>query len=354
MTAALRDAGVEVEIAATDQDGPGRLTRDALPATAIPVHLFPGVRELGGWLEGQIGRFDLVHTHSLWNPHVAAACRTARRAHVPYVVRPCGMLSKYTWRRGWLKKRAYWWTVERRNIRGAAAIHATSDGELADVLACRVTAPVDVIPLGMEPAGFNTPVRQSWLRDRCGPAAGDRPIVLFLSRLHPKKGVTDFLLPAFAHLKADAHLAIAGGVDDSTPSYGIEVEKMVERLGLSGRVSLLGPVSPADRWAAYDGAAAFCLPSHSENFGIVVTEAMVRGCPVVAAEGVEAVQHVVAAGAGRKVPLDVAAIAAALDATLAESAVLGRRGQEYVAAHLRWPAIARQIIDLYALARRAG
>jgi glycosyltransferase involved in cell wall biosynthesis len=206
----------------------------------------------------------------------------------------------------------------------------------------------------VEPAGFDTPPRPDWLRGRCGPDAAARPIVLFLSRLHPKKGVADFLLPAFARLKADAHLAIAGGVDDSTPDYRTEVERAIRALGLAGRVSLLGPVSPAHRWAAYDGAAAFCLPSHSENFGIVVTEAMARGCPVVAAEGVEAVQHVEAAGAGRRVPLEVGAIAAALDATLAQSAALGRRGRTYVEARLRWPAVAGQILHVYATARPAA
>jgi glycosyltransferase involved in cell wall biosynthesis len=352
MTAALRELGVEVEIATTDSDGPARLTPSDLPATAVPVHLFSGAGDLSGWLAARAREFDLIHTHSLWNPHTAAACRAARRAGVPYVVRPCGMLSEYTWARGWWKKRAYWWVVERRNVRGAAAVHATSEGERSDVLRCGVTAPVAVIPLGVEAAGLDTPPRPDWLRERCGSAAGGRPIVLFLSRLHPKKGVADYLLPAFARVKADAHLAVAGGVDDSTPEYAADVERAIRDLGLTGRVSLLGPVAPADRWAAYDGAAAFCLPSQSENFGIVVTEAMARGCPVVASDGVEAIQHVEAAKAGRKVALEVGAVAEALDGVLAESAAIGRRGRAYVEGNLRWPDIARLILDLYARCRR--
>jgi glycosyltransferase involved in cell wall biosynthesis len=357
MTAALKAAGMDVEIATTDVDGPGHLSRTDLPASDVPVHLFEGARRLAAWLDSHTRDYALVHSHSLWNRPTAAACRAARQAGVPYVVRPCGMLSEYTWRRSWLKKRAYWWAVERWNVLGAAAVHATSGVEAADARACGVVAPVVAIPLGIEPAGLDTPARPEWLRARCGPAAGTQPIVLFLSRLHPKKGVTDFLLPAFAQVRTEAFLAIAGGVDDSTPGYGVEIEQVIRSLGLTDRVSLLGPIPPADRWAAFDGAAVFCLPSQSENFGIVVVEAMARGCPVVAAAGVDAVEHAVAAGAGRKVPLILSELAGALDATLTGNIAAGQRGQAYVAARLGWPEIASQIVDLYdrlTPARRVG
>jgi glycosyltransferase involved in cell wall biosynthesis len=353
MTGALKAAGIDVEIATTDIDGPGRLAREDLPKTAVPVHLFDSPAQLGTWLRPRAREYDLIHSHSLWNRATAVACGAARRAGVPYVVRPCGMLSEYTWRRGRLKKRAYWWAVERRNVRRAAAVHATSPTEAADARACGVTAPVAIIPLGIEPAGLSAPTRPDWLRARCGPAAGSRPIVLFLSRLHPKKGVTDFLIPAFARVQADAFLAIAGGVDDSTPGYGAEIERAVRIFGLTDRVALLGPAAPADRWAAFDGAAVFCLPSQSENFGIVVIEALARGCPVVATAGVDAIDHAVAAGAGRKVPLDVGAVAAALEAALGTRPAGERPGIAYVRDRLAWPAIARQIMDLYAAAVRS-
>jgi glycosyltransferase involved in cell wall biosynthesis len=352
MTGALKAAGIDVEIATTDIDGPGRLAREDLPKTAVPVHLFDSPTQLGTWLRPWAGEYDLIHSHSLWNRATAVACGAARRAGVPYVVRPCGMLSDYTWRRGRLKKRAYWWAVERQNVRRAAAVHVTSSTEAADARACGVTAPVGIVPLGIEPAGLSTPVRPDWLRAQSGPAAGGGPIVLFLSRLHPKKGVTDFLLPAFARVRADAFLAIAGGVDDSTPGYGQEIERTVRTLGLTDRVALLGPVTPSDRWAAFDGAAVFCLPSRSENFGIVVIEALARGCPVVATEGVDAIDHAVAAGAGWKVPLDVGTVAAALEAALGAKPSGDRPGIAYVRDRLGWPAIARQIADLYTAAVR--
>ncbi len=355
MTSALRDVGVDVELATTNVDGPGRLSRDALPKESVPVHLFDGSSSLATWLAEHVREFDLVHSHSLWNRPSAAACRLARRAGRPYVVRPCGMLSEYSWQRSAWKKRAYWWAVERRNVLGAAALHATSAGERADILKCGVTAPVIDVPLGIEPAAFDVPARPDWLRSKCGPRAGDRPIVLFLSRLHPKKGVVDLLLPAFAQLKTPAHLAIAGGVDDSTPGYGIEVERTIAALALGERVSLLGPIAPADRWAAYDGAAVFCLPSHSENFGIVVIEAMARGCPVVATRAVEAIEHAVAAGCGRSVPLEVGAISIALEEYLECPRPREIPHRERIG-HLTWPGIATRIASLYStvLDRRAN
>jgi glycosyltransferase involved in cell wall biosynthesis len=350
MTEALHKGGVEVEIATTDADGAGRISRDRLPQTPVPVHLFAGPGDLALWLNQHALTYDMIHSHSLWNPHSAAACRAARARGIPYIVRPCGMLSDYTWRRGRWKKRAYWWAVERRNVLSAAGLHATSAPERQDILRCGVTAPVEVIPLGIEPSAFATPARPHWLRERCQGAAGDRPIVLYLSRLHPKKGLTDLLLPAFADLQTAAHLAIAGGVDDSTPDFGIKVNRSIDQLRLRDRVSVLGPISAADCWAAYDGAAVFCLPSHSENFGLVVIEAMARGAPVVLTEGVQIADHLTASRGGIVVAPNIRDLAAALDTCLADPKTrsdLGQAGREYCRQTFDWAAIGRDIGRFY-------
>ena len=274
MTAAVAAAGVAVELATTAVDGPGRITEADLPKNRVNTHLFDDAPALRNWLRLNIRQYDLLHVHSLWNRVVAVACAEARRAKVPYVLRTCGMLSQYTWSRSWLKKRAYWWLIERRNVLGAAGFHATSGVEREDIRACGVRAPIAVIPLGVEQPALDKPADPAWLRRQCGPSAGEKPIILFLSRLHPKKGVADFLLPAFARLRTSAFLAIAGGVDDSTPGHGDEIRSVASQLGVNDRIALIGPVAPADRWAAFDGAAVFCLPSRSENFGLVVAEAM--------------------------------------------------------------------------------
>lgn len=353
-----RRPGFTVELATTDADGPGgSLPPNKLPAGFV-THLFPRTfsekwkysGELGRWLHSRAGDYDILHVHALWSFASAAAGSAARRAKVPYVVRPAGMLSRYTWEHGGWKKRVYWRLIERRTVCGAVAIHATSSEEATDARVVRPNVEPHVIPNGVEDAAWDTPPDPDTLRRRCGPAAKDRPIILYLSRLHPKKGVVDLLLPAFAELSADAFLAIAGGADPHYVGYEGEIRAAVEKLGLGDRVILLGEVAPADRWAMFDGAAGFVLPSHSENFGIVVVEAMARGCPVVVTEAVNACEHVTTADAGwvvKRTPGDVAAGLAACLADPHAAGVAGARSREYTKTHLGWDAIAGRIERMY-------
>jgi glycosyltransferase involved in cell wall biosynthesis len=301
--ALARLPGITVEVAATDADGPaGRLRPEDLPPSPVPVRLFARTASeqwkislpLRKWLNARAGDYDLLHVHALWSFATAAACSAARKHKKPVVIRPCGMLSAYTWGRGAWKKRLYWGLVERRNVAGARAVHATSPGEAEDVARLGVVPADRVfdIPLGLEPHAWEAPKAPAPL------GFDGRPVVLYLSRLHPKKGVVDILLPAFARLKSDAVLVIAGAADERTPGYDAEIREAVSRLGLSDRVRLLGPVAAADRWGVYDAADVFVLPSHSENFGVVVTEAMACGVPVVGTDAVQSCEHVTAAGAG--------------------------------------------------------
>jgi glycosyltransferase involved in cell wall biosynthesis len=362
MCAALgRLPGLEVEIATTDADGAGRrLDPKRLPSCPVPLHLFRRdfserwkfSRALAGWLWRHARDYDLLHVHALWSFSTAAASAAARRSGVPVVIRPCGSLSAYGWGRSPWKKRLYWLAVERRNLARARWIHVTSPAEAEEVESLGLSPPVApvVIPQGVEEAAWATEPRPDHLRRRCGGRAGDRPIVLFLSRLHPKKGITDCLLPAFADLRVDAFLAIAGGADEHAPGYEDEVRAAVERLGLSNRVALLGRIPPEERWWLFDGAALFVLPSHSENFGIVVAEAMARGLPVVVSDAVQACDHVIRAGAGRVVPLQVEAVASAV-ADLLENgegrSAMGQRGRDYVRSHLSWDGISQSIASHY-------
>jgi glycosyltransferase involved in cell wall biosynthesis len=257
------------------------------------------------------------------------------------------MLSQYTWSRSAWKKWVYWHGIERQTVRGAARIHATSSVEAHDCRLSGVTAPIAVIPLGIDSSAFASPPQPHWLRAKLKDQIDNEPIVLFLSRVHPKKGIVDFLLPAFAKLTIPAHLVILGGVDDSTPRHGVEILVASHRLGIADRVSQLGAVPPAERWSAYDGAAVFCLPSRSENFGIVVTEAMARGCPVVVSDAVDASEHVERAGAGLRVLLNVDALTQALEAVLTHPADAGTRGREYVRQHLCWDSLGPALAALY-------
>jgi glycosyltransferase involved in cell wall biosynthesis len=362
MCAALnRLPGVQVEIASTDADGAGRsIDPKSLPTGTVPLHLFRRdfseqwkfSRGLAGWLWRHARDYDWLHVHALWSFSTAAACAAARRHGVPVVVRPCGMLSPYTWERGAWKKQLYWRAVERRNVAGARWVHVTSPAEAREVQSVGLapkTPPV-IIPQGIDEPAWRTEPRPDYLGQRCGAVAGDRPVVLFLSRLHPKKGIVDYLLPAFARLRTDAVLAIAGGADEHEPGYEAQVRAALNRLGLSERVILLGHIRPEERWWLFDGAALFVLASHSENFGIVVMEAMARGLPVVVSDAVQACDHVNRAGAGRVVPLEVGAVTSAIEELLKDGqarSAMGQSGRQYVRRHLSWDGIAQAIARHY-------
>lgn len=358
--ALARTPGLRIEVAATDADGPGRRLTEP-PACAARIRLFR--KDFGNtwkfsaglhrWLARHVRDYDLVHVHGVWSFSTTAACRHARRQRVPYILFPHGMLSAYSWSRSpvsAIQKRAYWRLVERANANGASRLQLTSAGEGRDMEPLRLAPPVTVIPLGLEPVAWGAQPEPGWLRAQLHGKDRGRPIVLFLSRLHPKKGVVDFLLPAFRAVRGDAFLVIAGGPDPHAPGHAAEVAAAVTALELADRVHLLGPVAPADRWRAYDGADVFVLPSRQENFGLVVTEAMARGVPVVASEHVHSSEHLaLAGGAGVTIPLRPEALAEAVDRLLAdpaERARMGAAGRRY-AATLRWGRVADQVVTMY-------
>lgn len=342
--------GVTAEVLATDADGPNRFDLARWPSSRTKLHLVPrGDRgQVRAWLDANIPRFDIVHTHSSWNGVVYAARRAAVRHRKPLVYRPCGMLSGYSWSRRKLLRYGYWFARERGNVRAAAAFHCTSEGEAAEVRAHRAArGEIHVIPNGVDDIAWTQPVDPDTLHQRCGPNASGRPLVLFLSRLHPKKGLTDLLLPALVRAE-DAFLAVVGGPDDHAPGYEAEVLATVARLGLQQRVALLGPVPSAERWAMFDGADVFALPSRSENFGIVVAEAMARGCPVLVTNGVQSHEHVTRAGAGMVVEPTVVAVADGLGQVLCRAReTITACGREYARQHFDWREIASRLADLY-------
>jgi glycosyltransferase involved in cell wall biosynthesis len=355
----------EIELATTDADGPGgRLAEQEVPRD-YPVHIFQRTateqwkysRSLGTWLRKNTSRFDVVHIHALWSYSSNAAARAAHDARVPYIIRPAGMLSEYTFaHRAW-KKRLYWQLMERSTVGRATAFHATSSAEKCDILRVRPDAIVHVIPNGVDQGAWSVDGQQVGQNTHRDTVCSERPIVLFMSRLHPKKGIVDLLLPAWAQVCSDAVLAIAGGTDAHMPAYEQQVRDTVDRLGLASRVRLLGEIPPQQRWEMYDAAQIFVLPSHSENFGIVVAEAMARGCPVVVTDQVQSCEHVLAANAGIVVPRSVPALAEALEMMLTNAArrtAFGQSGPLYARRHFTWQRIAAEVRQMYESTIHAG
>lgn len=260
------------------------------------------------------------------------------------------MLSDYSWKhKGW-KKHLYWPVFEKKTVHHATAFHATSEQEKQDILGVRPQARVYVIPNGVEQEAFDVPhVRdRTVIRDLFG--GTDMPVVLCLARLHPVKGIVDRLLPAVAMMRQDCRLLLIGGEDTHYPGYKQDIEAAIRRLELQDRVYVMDAVTGKGRWSYFDMADIFVLVSHTENFGVVIAEAMARGCPVVVTRQVQSSPLVVQANAGVAVNGHVDEIADAMDSLLADPdrrKAMSASGKKYAENNLNWNYIAKQVIDMY-------
>jgi glycosyltransferase involved in cell wall biosynthesis len=305
---------------------------------------------LNRWLARHTGDYDLVHVHALFSyPSVRAACWAERRG-VPCIVRPLGVLNRWGMerRRPWLKRLSFR-LIERRLLTRASRIHYTSDDERREAM--RLGVPGDravVLPMGIDLTPFTTPSGSRWLRERA-PHLADRTIVLFLSRLDPKKGL-DLLLRAFARVGTGAPrmaLLIAGAGE---PRFEAAMRREAAELGIERDVFWVGFLHGEDKVAALGAADIFVLPSHSENFGIVVVEAMAAGVPVVISDRVGIHREVEAAGAGVVVRCEVAVIADAIrqlgdDATARKTA--GERGRRLAEQRFSADAMISGTLEMY-------
>ena len=221
---------------------------------------------------------SVVHLHGLWQRAWPAAARRCRAEGVPYVVSPHGMLEPWAWRHKWWKKWPYFYAIERGMLRGASALLATAQDE-ADRIHARVPGPrVEAIPLGLSgdarPNYIGARAQLGW--------ATEEKILLFLSRLHPKKGL-ELLLEGLSRLSPTwaAHGLRLVVVGDGAPEYVRYLHDFAAaRAAKLPPIDWIGPVWGDARWPYFQGADLFCLPTYSENFGLAVLESLQVGTPV--------------------------------------------------------------------------
>ena len=338
MERCLSALGITVTTVTTDDDGRlrsnGKAGAEALAENGVTRRYFPKRLDfykvspgLAWWLLRHVRDFDVVHIHALFSFSSMAAAWAARRAGVPYVLRPLGTLTRYgvTQRRPWLKRLSLAW-LEGPALRHAAAVHFTSADEMREAAQTGIAMKGVVIPLGIE--AFK-PADGGLIRARC-PALVGAPYLLYLSRLDPKKNV-EGLLRAFSLCAAnwpDVKLLVAG---DGAPAYVAGLKAMAAELGLADRVVWAGHIDGDLKASALAGAALFVLPSFSENFGIAAAEALMAGLPCVLGQGVAIAQDVVDAGAGVAVAPDAPSIAAGLSTVMADAQVRAAMAERAVA-----------------------
>ncbi len=347
MLAALAAAGVDVEGVTTAFEADGVVTGDP------PVRRFrrlwrPGKPSwsMARWLSRHVDRFDVVHVHALFSFASDLAAWLAHRHRVPYVIRPLGVLNRYGMRarRPWLKRLSLR-LIEGPLLRDAAAVHFTSQAEADEAAALGIPMRGVVIPLGVE---IQAPGDRQVLLARF-PALRDCRVLLYLSRLDPKKNL-ESLIDAFAALVAEARdlrLLVCGAGD---ARYVSALHAHAEARGVAEHVTWAGEVRGDEKSSAFALADLFVLPSHSENFGIAVVEAMAAGVPVVVSECIPLADRIVDAGAGWRCGTDASSLANTLRLALGPEVDLrtaGERARALVRAEYSVDEMGQRLTALY-------
>jgi len=294
---------------------------DYVPDSAVPVF------EVAGNPASLSFKPDLVHIHALWDPFLHRFAAWARKNQIPLVFSPHGMLTPWALKQKRLKKGLALALYQYRDLQSAALLHATASSEVEDIRRLRLKQPVAVAPLGVNVPAEAPPVRHNTPR-----------IALFVSRVHPKKGLLN-LVEAWAQVRSskvrecESALVERPGTGDQRTEAGknasalslqpstflpwqlviagpdqdghtAEIKAKAKKLGLSvddipsnqlisqpanlpcpPDIVFTGPVYGADKDALYRMADLLVLPTYSENFGVVVIEALAQGCPVITTKG---------------------------------------------------------------------
>jgi glycosyltransferase involved in cell wall biosynthesis len=310
------------------------------------------------WLNANVCAFDLVHIHALFSFAPTAAAWIARARGVPYIIRPLGTLAHYgmTERRQFLKRISVN-LIERSILSHAAAVHFTSISELEEARDLGLEFNGVVIPIGIEPAD-----RGLWLDKGASqtltpiqPILMGRRIVLFLSRIDPKKNL-EALIDAFGTselLRTRCALLIAGSGD---PDYVACLQARSREKGIEHMTCWLGHVDGVEKAEVLAAASVFVLPSFAENFGIAAVEAMRAGVPCLLGEGVAVSREVVAGGAGLAVPPRIDAVRRGLEHLMSNPAGLqemGIRARELATREYSLLSMTQRLVALYESSRKS-
>ena len=284
----------------------------------------------------------VVHDNGLWLPVNHRVATTTRSRACPRVVSPHGMLEPWSLEQGAWKKKAAWWLYQKRDLQMAEVVVATAEQEAQNIRALGVDGPIAVVPNGVARPDSLPSTDEDTSEQR------EQRRLLFLSRIHKKKGLLN-LVEAWDRLRPDGWEVVIAGPDEN--GHEAEVRERISEHGLEEDFVFTGPVKGAEKWKLYQGADLFVLPTHSENFGIVVAEALSCGVPAITTRGApwsDLVDH--DCGWWIEVGVDplMEALAQATRMSAADRSAMGRRGRELVNRKYTWPQVAAALRSVYA------
>ena len=350
----LQRSGVDVEVVTTTANG-----RTPLPASpakgseyeGVPVRYVPAAfprcffgARIRRPLADALGRADLCHIHGVWNVPEWWASYLARAARVPYIISPRGMLQPQAMQRGRTRKAVAYSLLERRNLSGAALLHATSDQEADAIRELHLGVEVAVVPNGVDLCPAQPAVKG--YRERLG-IPRDAFVVLFLGRMHRIKRL-DLVAGAFAELRAthpSAHLVLAG-----PDEHGLLPDLLRRLPSHAGAVHTPGEIGGDEKWALLKDADALVQASDSESFGVAIVESLASSVPVVATNTTPW-RELEERGCGFWVEQSAPAIANALRVLASEPGrrrQMGERAAMFAREAFGWDAVAPGMARLYA------
>lgn len=282
-------------------------------------------------------KYDIIHIHALWMPVLHKVSNWAHKNKIPVVWSPHGMLTPWAFRYKWWKKFPVWWLYQKSDLQKAELLHATAQCEVEDVRRMALKNKVVVAPLGVNL--YSLPQKRR----------GAEKILLFVSRVQRKKGLPN-LIKAWSSLQRQTsswRIRIVGPDQDN---HTAELKQMCVELGVDKDFDFVGPKYGDELVWEYSSADLFALPTHSENFGSVVIEALAQGVPVITTKGTPW-QELEERKCGWWVDIGVEPLREALERAMALSDVerraMGERGRKLVEEKYTWDAVVEKMLEGY-------
>lgn len=297
----------------------------------------------------KMGEITLVHDHGLWQPFHRTIADACSKQKIMRVVSPRGMLEPWSLNHKKWKKKIAWYLYQRRDLNSANALHATAKSEAEQFRKLGFRQPIILLPNGiMLPDRTNDPNQASRL------AGGGNRQAIFLGRVHPKKGLP-LLIQAWKELRPEGWRMRVIGPDEA--NHREELLKQVEAAGLQDTWTFDGAVDGSGKWNALHSSDLFILPTHSENFGIAVAEALGCGVPVITTHGAPW-QVLEERNCGWWVPINAESLREAMKDAMSRSSeellAMGERGRKVVEERFSWGKISEDMLSSYSWLLNGG